>query len=295
MGHVSFNGFDGKNLEFLNEFVMEAYILEHPEVLALEGFGDVEVHGFEVPWKITGSKAGRIDILVSYDKEFMAVAELKKGKLELEHLDQLDTYLTSEDPMSNVPDFTSESNTSKADYKWLGVLVGNDVNPNVLKKIEDQKGMIARKVPVAVILLNKYKVDNNIFTVSDVRYLPKKGKDTTQYRFNGSVYGKSRLVLALVKYMESLSKSKVEVDKIGNGIKFNGGRTFLMEFDAAIRCNNTPNTKGNLYRYYFPKDSEAVVLDGVKYAVSYWWTKGEMKDIINNANDLKLPKIVPDK
>jgi len=59
----------------------------------------------------------------------------------------------------------------------------------------------------------------------------------------------------------------------------------MLPFDEAMDINNTPTKKGTFYQYYFPKESEAVVFEGVKYAVSYWWTSLEMPTVIKNAND----------
>ena len=62
----SYVAVDNTKLEyhgFRNEMIMQTYIMENEDILLLDIFDSISVHGFEVPWK-TGETGGRIDLLV---------------------------------------------------------------------------------------------------------------------------------------------------------------------------------------------------------------------------------------
>ena len=281
--HVSVNNSKLDKYAFRNEMVMQTYFMENEEALRLEGYDEVKVHGFEVPWKKGKEGRGRIDLLVSYDKTTWAVVELKNDVLTEDNLEQLESYFANNNPLDNVPELVKE--LAIENPKWMGVLVGTGVSDGLIKKL-GRKPQLKNGYPLAVVVVNRFKGSGQTYVFSDVRVAPQKsGKDYTKYRFNGKEYGKGRLVLALVKQCELDGKSLKDARKIGGGFDWKRN-PFIMELSLAKRANEEVNSKGNSYTWYFTKEGEAVEFDDAKYAVYYWWGKNDMDQVIKNAKSL---------
>lgn len=142
---------------------------------------------------------GRIDLLVTYSQEILGVVELKLGQLEEDHLAQLEDYLKERDQILKVyPDALSQEAT--ASPKWIGALVGTSVDADLAKKLK--AGYVGHgSIPIAALTIQRYLgVDNQVYVVTDT-YFRSVGtvRDTSQYKFQGRVLGKSRLVLEVVR------------------------------------------------------------------------------------------------
>ena len=195
--HFTANDMKAKPLEFAMELAMEAYLIENEQVLALdddknETFGSVEVIDAELPLKGEGSD-GRLDILATYSREYIAIVELKLDKLILQHLEQLKGYLKVKEkvlekhPVHEILD--------EKEPKWIGVLVGTAIDPSLESEILN----IKQDIPIAALTIQRFRgKDGSIYVTTDT-YFNNSYKDRTKYKFNGVVLAKNRLVLAIIK------------------------------------------------------------------------------------------------
>ena len=92
--HLTANNIQLEEMPFFREISMEAYLIENPDILALDNdelsslsILDAEVH---IP-EGRGRKGtdGRIDLLALYGESTIALIELKMGELAEIHLEQL--------------------------------------------------------------------------------------------------------------------------------------------------------------------------------------------------------------
>lgn len=206
--HLTANNIQLDQMPFQRELSMEAYLIENEGVLILDNelFNSVEIIEAELTLK-HGRKSkdtdGRIDILVKYSEEYIGIIELKLGQLEQIHLEQLEDYLTERDRLlSEYPDLISPELSEKP--KWIGVLVGSSIDPEMERQISD--GYLTQDdIPIAALTIQRYRgSDGQIYVVTDTYFNNKAStKDYTKYRFDGKTYGKGRLVLAVVsKFVE---------------------------------------------------------------------------------------------
>jgi len=89
--HITANNVILKEMPFLREISMEAYLIENSDVLALDAdeLSTVTVLGDEVS-VVDGRPGkrgdGRIDLIAQYGDSTFGVIELKKGELNDNHL-----------------------------------------------------------------------------------------------------------------------------------------------------------------------------------------------------------------
>ena len=272
--HVSANGSELEPFPFPSELAMEGYLAENPDVLKLDN---------EVPRIIEMEKEwprekgrGRIDLLAQYGDSTFAVVELKNDEVGLAAFTQLESYFEAKEHLKSVADSFQLESKETNKFPWLGVLVGNGISAELKEKLISNNSD-SNKIPVAAIILNRYRSGNQTYTFTDAVF-PKKGKDRADYLFNGGKYKKGRLVLAMFKayaeeHYDRLSAS--ELLALSNTIPFR--KPILMDYDTAHTNDYTPNSKGNCVRYYFSKPEEALVLkDGAKLAVLNWWAIDDM-------------------
>jgi hypothetical protein len=202
--HFSANAVQLDPFPFKRELSMAAYVVENEGVLALdsETLSNVEVVETELSLKQgrhSRNTDGRIDLLVTYSQEVLGVIELKLGQLTSDHLAQLEDYLKERDQILKAcPDALSPE--AAGNPKWIGVLVGSSIDPELAKKLI--AGHIAHdSIPIAALTIQRYlSADNQVYVVTDT-YFGGFGsaKDTSKYKFQGQVLGKGRLVLEVVK------------------------------------------------------------------------------------------------
>lgn len=199
--HLTANHVALKEMPFLRELSMEAYLIENSDVLALDedDLADVSISDAEVP--LPGARKarqtdGRIDLVAVYGESTVGILELKLGQLEQPHLEQLEDYIGS---ILDSRDFLKRF-VDAEDPQLIGVLVGSSISSALREKIE-QGYMILNEIPVAALTLTRYKGnDNNVYVATDTLFHNvSRNFDRTKYRFNEKVYGKGRLVLAIIK------------------------------------------------------------------------------------------------
>lgn len=84
--HLTANHVTLKKMPFLGEIAMEAYLIDNPEILALDegDLSTVEIVEAEVPMprgRKSQQRDGRIDLLAIYGGSTVGVLELKHGEL----------------------------------------------------------------------------------------------------------------------------------------------------------------------------------------------------------------------
>jgi len=274
--HVSASGSELEPFPFPSELAMEGYLVENPNVLKLDNESP-QILAIEKEWqRDEKGRRGRIDLLAHYGDSTIAVVELKNDEIGLEAFAQLESYFESKDHLKSVADsFQLESKDEINKFPWLGVLVGNSISTELKEKLISNNSA-PDKIPVAAIILNRYKSGNQTYILTDVVF-PKKGKDRSDYLFKGSKYKKGRLVLAMFKaYVdEHYGLNASGLKDLIKDISFR--KPLLLDYETARRNDNTPNTKGNCVSYYFSKPEEALVLkDDIKLAVLNWWSIDDM-------------------
>jgi hypothetical protein len=265
--HVSANNVPITNFPFQREIAMEAYLVENPAVLSMEtdGFNDVDILKCEVTLidgRIDRNTDGRIDILAKYGQEYLAVVELKLGELTETHLLQLESYLKERQRI--IQKFPDIWDTAVSKYpKWIGVMIGETINPDLMLKI--RKGYYYdTDIPIAALTINRYKgKDGNVYVITDTYFIEKvKNKDYTKYIFNKQAFGKSRLVLAVIKdFVEQNSTITFSqlAEKFPN--KLQGYETFTTEIKAKQKKD----------RRNFIEPDELITLADETIAVSTQW------------------------
>ncbi len=202
--HITANHVAIDSFPFQREIAMEAYLIENPSVLSMEtdGFNEVEILKCEVALldgRIDRNSDGRIDILAKYGQEYLAIVELKLGELTESHLIQLESYLKERRQILEKFSDTWDT-TISAQPKWIGIMIGSTIQPELMLKI--RKGYYYdNDIPIAALTINRYKgKDGNVYVVTDTYFVERvKNRDYTKYTFNGQSFGKSRLVLAVIK------------------------------------------------------------------------------------------------
>ena len=217
--HFTANDVQLEPFPFKRELSMEVYLVENEGVLGLDRdtFSNVEIVEAELTLK-QGRKSketdGRIDILATYSQEYIAVVELKLGQLEETHLKQLEDYLKEKDQiLAQYPNILNKELSSLP--KWIGVLVGSSIDSELARKIKDGY-LTASGILIAALTIQRFRSsDGNIYVTTDTYFNGANStRDTSKYSFDGSVLGKGRLVLAIIKrHVEShpeISYSELE-------------------------------------------------------------------------------------
>ena len=209
--HFTANDEKFEEFPFKRELSMESYLIENEGVLALDDniFSEVEIIEEELTLKQGRSSKdtdGRIDILAGYSQEYLGVVELKLGELNNTHLEQLEDYLIERDQILTMPN-VKNSNYGETP-KWIGVLVGSSIKPDLAEKIKDGYETESG-IPIAALTVSRFRSEGAVYVVTDTYFNNKKSnKDTTQYQFNGLTLGKGPLVLAVIKHhVENNSES----------------------------------------------------------------------------------------
>ena len=171
---------------------MQAYILEHPEILKLDDMDDIEIHEEETHIKGGGRKGknnGRVDMVASYSGEYIAIIEFKKNQLVQDSLDQLENYLKQTDELEKLAERVISKEYAEKP-KWIGILVGTSIDAGLERKISN--GHVCNgTIPIAAITIERFRsATGNVYITTDT-YLFKNNlysKDYTKYEFNGDAH-----------------------------------------------------------------------------------------------------------
>ncbi|WP_151901384.1 hypothetical protein [Sulfurimonas hydrogeniphila] len=113
--------------------------------------------------------------------------------------------------------------------------------------------------------------------VSQRREARQTDKDYTNYKFQGEIYNKRKLVLAVMKkYFEDNTPNDIE-DFRKN---FSNQRLFAPLQDAIEKANKHGQPR------HFLKDGEPVTIGNEEYAISNQWGVGNIEDFVNDMRKL---------
>jgi len=282
--HISANNVSIDNFPFQREIAMEAYLIENPTVLSMEtdGFNEVEILKCEVTLldgRLDRNSDGRIDILAKYGQEYLAIVELKLGELTENHLTQLESYLKERQQiLQKFPD--TWDTTVSNQPKWIGVMIGATINPDLMLKI--RKGYYYdNDIPIAALTINRYKgKDGSVYVVTDTYFIERvKNKDYTKYAFNGQKFGKSRLVLAVIKdFVEKNPTITYSQLKAKFPDSLQGRETFTTETEAKQKRD----------RRNFTEPDELIALVDETIAVSTQWGLANINPFIDHCRKMNI-------
>ncbi len=265
--HASANNISLDPFPFQRELSMEAYIIENPSVLSLESAGlDEAVILLSEEVLLNGrndrNTDGRIDVLAGYGSEYLAIVELKMGKLENKHLEQLENYLRERRQiLEKKPDVWDKE--VSGDPKWIGIMVGNSIDPALMLKITSGHSF-ENEIPIAALTMNRFRgKDGSVYVITDTYFVERiSNRDTTKYEFNGQVYGKGRLVLAVLKEYVQRNPGTT-YSELGSVFPDHiQGREMFTTEEKALAKSGTKN---------FTKPEELIALSDSVVAVSNQW------------------------
>jgi hypothetical protein len=285
--HFTANEEQLENFPFRRELSMESYLVENEGVLALDNdaFSDVSIIQEELTLKQGRSSKdtdGRIDILLTYSNEYIGVVELKLGELNNLHLEQLEDYLKEKHQIiEEFPNILDSSISPKP--KWVGVLVGSNISPTLAQTL--YQGYITKcGVQIAALTIQRFKGKNgSIYITTDIHFKNSlAAKDLTKYSFNGVLYGKGRLVLAVLKQHVS-SNPYITFAELENNFpsKIQGS---LGVFCSENEANNIVSKTARLR--HFVKPNELIKIGDETIAVCSQWGAGNINNFISHAKKL---------
>lgn len=173
--------------------------------------------------------------------------------------------------------------------KWLGVLVGTSIHPELADKISNGY-TIANNVKIAALTVQRYRSsDGQIYVITESFFNSKlSSRNTTKYLFNEAKLGKSRLVIEVIKsYVDThndITYAELVV-KFPRHLQGNSG-TFTIINEASEIYNKTGHKR------HFLKPSEQIQLSDCVIVVSNQWGIGNINNFINHAKSLNY-KIEP--
>jgi hypothetical protein len=274
---------------FRRELSMQAYLIENPKLLGLDdgcfSGSNVEIVNEELHLKV-GRKSkdtdGRIDILARYSDSdgYLAVVELKLGMLDFSHLEQLEDYLSEKRHISE-----ALGEAEVADHKWLGVLVGALIHPELAAKISS--GYVTKDgIQIAALTLQRFRsASGSVFVTTDVFHnLKSAQRDYKKYVFEGREYGKGRLVLAAIKQFVEKNPDFGFADL---------ERIFPRHIQGAIGVFSSAEEANKIFtstgrKRHFIEANEVVQLRDSSIAVCSQWGSGNIKNFLEKMSELKM-------
>lgn len=202
---ITANGIELDEFPFQKELAMEAYLYENGDILKLDkqDFDTVNVLDVEIALKEgrkSAHKDGRIDMLASYGDDYLAIIELKAGTIDHNALQQLEDYLDKRSNIHSKTEYSEYYNDIKNRNKWVGVLVGTSITPDLQKEL--QNGYATNDaIPVGGMVIRRFRGNlNEIYVVTDTFFkYPYTNRDFSKFEFKGEVYNKSRLVNQVIR------------------------------------------------------------------------------------------------
>jgi hypothetical protein len=289
--HMTANHIGLKELPFLRELSMEAYLVENPDVLALDEDELSEAIVVEAELPIAGARTsrqsdGRIDLVAVYGDTTVAIIELKLGELNDGHFHQLSDYLRAlSKDSARLKGFTEA-----AEPLLLGVLVGSSISTDLRARIE-QGLVVDESIPIAALTIRRYKgSDNNVYVVTDTFFRNlSRNFDRTKYLFDGETLGKGRLVLAVIRKWASDNPKATFAELLAAFPRsLRGGKGCFRPLDEALKVFEDSGR-----RRHFIEPPEVIDVADARIAVSSQWGIRTIPAFIENATKLGF-KIVSD-
>jgi len=284
--HLSANSINLNPMPFLRELSMEAYLIENQNVLSLtdEDLDQVQIIDYELPVRKGRSKKntdGRIDLLTLFSNETIGIVELKNCMLVEENFEQLQDYFLCKEEI-----FEKHKEAVSCEYKdskWIGVLVGTDIDSKLLEKITDGSLKIDNVIPVAAIIINRYRSDDGQIFISTDTYFKnnQRNMDRSKYKFNNMNLGKGRLSYEIVKkyILDHSNITYNELEEIfPKSIQGNHG-----VFTTLENAQDIYSRYG--YKRHFLNEEDILFVGNVKIAICSQWGIGNIDNIIKLAKE----------
>ncbi len=282
--HLTINDVQLEQFPFKRELSMEAYLIENEGVLSLDAdiFNNVDIVEAELTLK-QGRKSkntdGRIDILATYSQEYIAVIELKLGQLEEIHLKQLEDYLAEKNQiLEQYPDILNQEVSPVP--KWVGVLVGNSIGPNLATKLRNGYSSPDETQIFALTIQRFRGSDGNVFVTTDTYFNNVNTvRDNSKYLFEGKSLGKGRLVLSVIKRHCEINPT-ITFSQLEEAFprSCQGSSGVFATFETA---NNIHTSSGR--KRHFLNTDELIQIEGTAIAVSSQWGIGNIDKFIKFA------------
>ena len=264
---------------FFFELAMEGYLADNPGILSNPKLMLEDPEVMAVEEVIT--KGHRIDILLRYANDSIAVVELKNIPVDDKALQQLLNYLQiKKDKLTKEAE--GDENTS-----LIGILVGPEIDETVIQKITNNS--LLQGFIIFGMELQRYYDEGNWYTVTNW-YAPKSGigkRDYTKYILNDSniLLGKGRLVYEVVKdYLANhvgisfTELQKVFPDSLRN-VKSSKVKLHVVDLEDRV----FEFDKKNRYVRYF---KEPLICEDGAVVVSSQWGIGNINPFIEYARSL---------
>ena len=184
--NFSVNTFETKRIEFTSQPCLQSVLIQNEFLLSLQENSTpiILTHKQEIPKKMYS------DLIAKYD-ELLALIKVKTKKIDLEAFQQLKEHLQN-------PEIEMLKRENRA-MEHFGILVGPSIEEEALY-LMSLNNKVSNTAKIYVILINQFKTNHNqSFTLSNVILGPKPENYFTNYIFKGSLYGKSKLVHAVVE------------------------------------------------------------------------------------------------
>ena len=298
-----------KKRNFERELLLEAFLIQNEEILAIEGLDTEnapEVTSFEhTVKKGEGSDSnGRIDLIIKYDNT-IGIAELKKEEVNHETINQLNEYIS---PASNVIKIISELRKASGNEEIfednapvLGIVIGTSIDSKLANEIVNDEKTDWKKdgVEYAAIVINRYEskdLHGTVFTTTETYFKSSKARDLSKYTINGDKtlkLGKGRLVQHIVR---ELAKTRT-LSQMNEALPKNlqGSKGVFVREEMAIEQLNA--SKDNRPRFFMDENKDDIIelRDGTKICVCSQWGISNISKFIEHINsnhpDLKISNI----
>lgn len=276
---------------------MQGLLIENEGLLTLND-DYVNPHILANELSLSSPSSERIDLLIEYDGEGLAIVELKNTELDICALNQLRSYLDKRGAFlkayhSKYPSEQEAEIASETSRNWIGVLVGVSVSIELLNELErinhNHKG-----IPIAVIELCRYRNERNgdIYSIAEVRFPSVSSKNYQKYTINykgqciATSVGKSRMVWEVVRDYVINRDPAVTLTGLKQAFPdsvLNKGTQHLIEtLSSAQQIYNTTNRK----RHRLDPSEVLTLSNGIEVVVSTQWDTGNINGFINRANAL---------
>jgi hypothetical protein len=283
---ITANNIELKDYPFLKELAMEAYLMENEDILKLDtdNFAEITVLDAEIALKSgrrTSNRDGRIDILAKYGVDYLAIVELKVEKINDATLNQLNDYLNEKEQiLIKHPEFWTENEKPK----WIGVLVGTSISPELQRKLQD--GFVTESgIPIAGLIIRRFRSKRGeIFVVTDTFFKYNyTNRDFSKFDFKGITYNKARLVNKVLKIIiesnPNITYAELE-------------RLIPQNLQGSIGVFTTSENAQEIFdrtghKRYYLKSEELIELSDSTIATSTQWGIGNIEPFVNHINGLE--------
>ena len=285
---ITANNIELTEYPFLKELAMEAYLIENEGVLKLDNvnFSSPTVLDAEIALKRgrkTSDRDGRIDILVKYEMDYLAIVELKIKEINLDTLEQLEDYLGEKDQiLESNHDYWKDDDLQP---QWIGVLIGTSISAELQQKLQEGYKTDSG-IPIAAMVIRRFRGQSNeIFVISDTFFnYNYTNRDLSKFLFNGFEYNKSRLVNEVVKaYVErNPNITYSELEKVFPSRIQGSMGVFTTQDNAKAIFDRTGHK-----RYYLKSDELIELSDGT-IATCTQWGLSNIKTFIDHVHNLNI-------